>query len=71
MVFNIGQWFNFFSWCLMFWGLFYIYIHTHSLGTGVHTKSKELSCVVANTENPTQTAVIAPGEVLAPAKIHL
>lgn len=47
-----------------------IHICIHNLGIEVHTKSKELGCAVAYTENPTQTAVIAPGELLAPAKIH-
>lgn len=48
-----------------------IHIYIYSLGTEVHTKNKELGWSVAYTKNPTQTAVIAPGDVLAPAKIHL
>lgn len=56
MVFNIGQYF--FSWHFMVF--VYIYIYT-TLALGFPTKSKELGCAVADTENPTQTAVIAPG----------
>lgn len=52
-------------------GIFFFFlIFIYTLCTEVHRKNKELGCGVAYTKNPAQTAVVAPGQVLAPAKIH-